>query len=71
MSTLVNLLIQYLPTFLAAAKEFPELMKFVATLHDIFKRNKLWTPEQEQAFDTRVANAKNDPAWQTDLPPNP
>ncbi len=57
MSAIIPLVIKFLPYLTQAAQSIPEITTFIASIHDIFKRTKSWTPEQTEAL-------RSDPAWQ-------
>jgi hypothetical protein len=64
MGAIIPLIIQYLPYLVAAAKVAPQITTFIAGLHDILKRDKSWTPEQEAEFDAQTEALRSDPYWQ-------
>ena len=55
---------KYLPILVQAAGSIPEITGFISGLKNIFKRNKIWTPEEEAQFDAETEALRNDPAWQ-------
>jgi hypothetical protein len=64
MKDIIALVIRYLPYLTAATKAVPEITAFLASLRDIFKRDKAWTPEQEAEFDAQTEALRSEPAWQ-------
>lgn len=64
MSAIIPLFIKFLPYLAQAAQSTPQIISFIAALHDIFKRDKTWTPEQEAEFDAQTEALRSDPAWQ-------
>ncbi len=64
MSAIIALAIKFLPLLTQLATSTPELIGFIKGLHDIFKRTKSWTPQQEQEFDAQTEALRSDPAWQ-------
>ncbi len=64
MSAIIPLIIKFLPYLTQAAQSIPEITTFIASIHDIFKRTKSWTPEQEAEFDAQTEALRSDPAWQ-------
>ena len=64
MTSIIALVMKYLPYLVQASQSIPEITAFVASLQAIFKRDKIWTPEQEAAFDAQTEAMKSDPAWQ-------
>lgn len=64
MTAILALVLKYLPYLVQAAGSIPEITGFIASLQGIFKRNKVWTPEQEAEFDASVETLRSDPAWQ-------
>ena len=63
MTSILALVLKYLPVLVQAAGSIPEITGFIAGLKNIFKRNKIWTPEEEAQFDAETAALRNDPAW--------
>ncbi len=63
MTAILALVLKYLPYLVQAAGSIPEITGFISSLRDIFKRDKVWTPEQEAEFDASVEALRNDPAW--------
>lgn len=64
MTALLAIVIKYLPYLVTAAAEIPQITTFLAEIQSIFKRTKVWTPEQEQEFDAATEALRSDPAWQ-------
>ena len=64
MTAIVGLVLKYLPYLIQASQSIPEITGFISSLRNIFKRDKIWTPEQEAEFDASVEALRNDPAWQ-------
>ena len=64
MTAILALVMKYLPVLVQAAGSIPEITGFIAGLKDIFKRDKIWTEEEEAKFDAETAALRNDPAWQ-------
>ncbi len=64
MSAIIALAIKFLPLLTQVASSTPELIGFIKGLHDIFKRDKSWTEEQEAEFDAQTEALRSDPAWQ-------
>ncbi len=64
MSAIIPLFIKFLPYLTQAAQSTPQILTFIASIHDIFKRTKSWTAEQEQEFDAQTEALRSDPAWQ-------
>ncbi len=64
MSAILALVIKFLPYLTQAAQSTPEIISFIAALHDIFTRTKIWTPEQKAEFDAQTEALRSDPAWQ-------
>lgn len=64
MMALIPLVLKYLPVLIQASQSIPAITTFIAGLHDILKRDKSWTPEQEAEFDAQTEAMRNDPAWQ-------
>lgn len=63
MTSIIALVIKYLPVLISASKSIPEITGFIAALQAIFKRDKIWTPEQETEFDAQTEAMRDDPAW--------
>lgn len=63
MTALIPLVLKFLPILIQASQSIPEITTFIAGLHDILKRDKSWTPEQEAEFDAQTEAMRNDPAW--------
>lgn len=66
MSSIVSIVIKYLPYLVQASKSVPEIVTFIANIRAIFARTKTWTPEQEKAFDDSLEDLKNDPYWKSE-----
>ena len=64
MGAIIPLVLKFLPYLIQASQSIPEITGFIASLHDIFKRDKTWTPEQEAEFDAQTEAMKSDPTWQ-------
>jgi len=64
MTAIVALALKYLPYLVQAAGSIPEITGFISSLQTIFKRDKVWTPEQEAEFDAQTEALRSDPAWQ-------
>ena len=64
MTAILALVLKYLPILVQAAGSIPEITGFISGFKDIFKRDKIWTPEQEAQFDAETQALRNDPAWQ-------
>ena len=64
MTAIVGIVLEYLPYLIQASQSIPEITGFISSLRNIFKRDKIWTPEQEAEFDASVEALRNDPAWQ-------
>jgi len=63
MNEVLQLVFKYLPYLITASKSVPQVIGFISEIKAIFKRDKVWTPEEEAAFDEKVAHLKDDPAW--------
>lgn len=63
MTAILTLVLKYLPYLVQAASTIPEITGFLSSLQAIFKRDKVWTPEQEAEFDASVEALRNDPYW--------
>lgn len=63
MTAILVLVLKYLPYLVQAAASIPEITAFISSLRNIFKREKVWTPEQEKAFDDSVEALRSDPYW--------
>jgi hypothetical protein len=63
MAALIPLILKFLPYLIQASESIPQITTFLASLHDIFKRDKSWTAEQEQEFDAQTEALRSDPAW--------
>lgn len=66
MTAIVTLALKYLPYLVQASKSVPEITAFISSLQGIFKREKVWSPEQEKEFDDSVEALKNDPYWESE-----
>ena len=64
MNAIIALVLKYIPYLVQAAGSIPEITGFISGLRNIFSRNKVWTSEQEAAFDASVEELRSDPAWQ-------
>lgn len=64
MTAILALVLKYIPYLVQAAGSIPEITGFIASLQAIFKRDKVWTPEQEAEFDAQTEALRSDPAWQ-------
>jgi len=64
MTAILGLVMKYLPALVQASASVPEIMGFLSNLKAIFKRDKVWTPEQEAEFDAQTEAMRSDPAWQ-------
>ena len=64
MNALVALLLKYIPYLIQASLSVPQIIDFVNEMKQIFTRDKIWTPEEEAAFDAKVESHTQDPAWQ-------
>jgi hypothetical protein len=64
MTSIIALVLKYLPVLIQASQSIPEITGFIASLQAIFKRDKSWTPEQEAEFDAQTEAMRSDPAWQ-------
>ena len=64
MTAILAVVLKYLPYLVQAAGSIPEITGFIASLQAIFKRDKVWTPEQEAEFDAQTEALRSDPAWQ-------
>lgn len=63
MTAILALVLKYLPYLVQAAGSIPEITGFLSSLRNIFKRDKVWTPEQEKEFDDSVEALRSDPYW--------
>ena len=63
MSTILVLVMKYLPYLVQASQSIPEITGFVAELRNIFKRDKVWTDAEEKEFDDQTEAMRNDPYW--------
>jgi len=63
MTAILALVLKYIPYLVQAAGSIPEITGFIASLRAIFAREKVWTKEQEEAFDASVEELRNDPSW--------
>ena len=63
MNTIIQLIIKYLPYLITAGKSVPQIITFIAELHTIFARTKIWTEAQQLEFDSQTELLRNDPAW--------
>jgi hypothetical protein len=63
MNAIVALLLKYIPYLIQASLSVPQLIEFVNQMKQIFTREKIWTPEEEAAFDAKVESHTDDPAW--------
>ena len=63
MTAILALVLKYLPILVQAAGSIPEITGFIAGLQAIFKRDKIWTPEQAAEFDAQTEELRSDPAW--------
>ena len=63
MTAILALVIKFLPVLVQAVGSYPQIVEFIAGLRDIFKRDKIWTDEQEAEFDAQTEALRNDPAW--------
>lgn len=65
MNKIYELILKYLPFLVQASASVPEIIAFVHEMRDIFKRENVWTEDEERAFDAKLEDVtKNDPAWQ-------
>jgi hypothetical protein len=64
MSSIIPIILKYLPYLVQAAAEIPQITTFLAELQAIFKRDKVWTDQQEAEFDAQTEAMRSDPAWQ-------
>lgn len=64
MTAIVALLLKYIPYLIQASSSVPQVIEFVNEMKQIFTREKIWTPEEEAAFDAKVESHTSDPAWQ-------
>lgn len=64
MTAILALVLKYIPYLVQAAGSIPEITGFIASLKQIFTRDKVWTPEQEAEFDAQTEALRSDPAWQ-------
>lgn len=64
MTAILALVLKFLPYLVQAATSIPQLTEFLAQLKLIFKRDKIWTPEQAAQFDAETVALRNDPAFQ-------
>jgi len=64
MSSILVLVMKYLPYLVQASASIPEITGFLANIKAIFQRDKVWTPEQEKEFDAQTEAMRSDPAWQ-------
>ena len=64
MSSILVLVMKYLPYLVQASASIPEITGFLANIKAIFQRDKVWTPEQEAEFDAQTEAMRSDPAWQ-------
>jgi hypothetical protein len=64
MTAILALVLKYIPYLVQAAGSIPQITGFIASLKEIFTRQKIWTPEEEAKFDAETAALRNDPAWQ-------
>lgn len=63
MTAILALVLKYLPVLVQAAGSIPEITGFISGLQAIFKRSKVWTPEEEVQFDAQTVALRSDPAW--------
>lgn len=63
MTAIVGLVLKYLPYLIQASQSIPEITGFISSIRNIFKRDKVWTPEQEKEFDDSIEALKSDPYW--------
>lgn len=64
MTAILALVLKYIPYLVQAAGSVPEITGFIASLKQIFTRDKVWTPEEEAEFDAQTEALRSDPAWQ-------
>lgn len=64
MTSIVALVLKYLPYLIQASASIPEITGFVANLKAIFQRDKVWTDEQEKEFDAQTEAMRSAPEWQ-------
>jgi len=64
MTSIVALILKYLPYLITASASVPQIITFLAQLKEIFKREKIWTPEQEAEFDAKTTAMRSKPEWQ-------
>lgn len=64
MAAIIPLILKFLPYLIQASQSIPQITTFISGLHDILKRDKSWTPDQEAAFDAQTEAMRSDPAWQ-------
>ena len=67
MSSIISLVIKYLPYLVQASKSVPEVITFISNIRAIFARTKTWTPEEEAAFDASLEDLKTDPYWKSEV----
>ncbi len=63
MTAILAIVLKYLPYLVQAAGSIPEITGFIASLRNIFKRENVWTPEEEKQFDDSVEALRSDPYW--------
>ena len=63
MTAILGLVLKYLPYLVQASQSIPEITGFIGALRNVFKREKVWTPDQEKQFDAEVEALRNDPYW--------
>lgn len=63
MNAIVAIFIRYLPYLIQAAQALPQITTFIAEVHAIFARTKIWTDAEEAEFDAQTAAMRSDPYW--------
>lgn len=64
MSAIVAIFLKYLPYLIQASQALPQITTFIAEVHAIFARTKIWTDAQKAEFDAQTAAMRDDPYWQ-------